>query len=784
MSADAAASMLFKVSVGDLVAFTKRSGDLSYRMFVAATALEGIKGHQRVQRGRPRGYRPEVPVSFSHVSGAITLKICGRVDGIFEECEPLVVDEIKTTRRNLDEIPRASREPHLAQAMMYGFFLGSERSLEKVAVQLTYLQLDSGQQSETRIEFGIDHLRTFFHELIADYLHWVRLLHAWRLKRDTCLRELAFPFAGYRRGQRRFAAEVYRTIKSGKGLFAQAPTGIGKTLAVLFPALKAMPDSNMDRLFFLTAKTMGARSAALALEVLRERGMRVKALHLTAKDKMCFQESCDPEQCEYAKGYYNRLAEALKELFEQDDFHRFNIRAAGETYRLCPFELSLDLSAWMDVIVCDYNYVFDPSVYLRRFFGETSQTNVLLIDEAHNLVGRARAMYSAELEKRSVLTWKKMIKPYSPALSRELERVNRRLLAMVKDLEEQGIQSRVEHDVPQKLITALAGFCRAMDGWLAENPAGEVPRPFLEGYFEMRRFVRSSEYFGPNFATILRRHGRNLKVKLFCVDPARFIEDRLARSTAHVLFSATLTPFVYFTRLLGAKEGDATLRMSSPFPPRNLCLLVAHHLSTRYRDRDRSCDEVCRLILAVVGSRCGNFLVYLPSYQYLAAVHASFRKMCAGLATLVQERAMNDQQRDQFLDAFQREPERSLVGFAVMGGAFGEGIDLVGDRLIGVIVVGVGLPRINEEQDLIRDYFQERGTPGFAFAYQYPGMNRVLQTAGRVIRTAEDRGVVCLIDERFAQTRYRRLFPREWQPRYITSSDCATRELDRFWEEE
>ncbi len=781
MGIEAETRTIFKVSVRDLVAFTRRSGDLSYRVFVGATALEGIRGHQRVQRARPEGYRPEVPVSYQHAGDGVILEISGRVDGVYEDREPLIVEEIKTTRRDLDEIPRASRETHLAQAMMYGFILGKERSLRTVAVQLTYLQLDSGKKSETRIELRFDLLYAFFLELIAEYLHWARRLHRWRMMRDASLRELSFPFAEYRRGQRRFAAEVYRAIKAERGLFAQAPTGIGKTLGALFPALKAMPDTKVDKLFFLTAKTMGARAAALALNILREKGTRVKALHLTAKDKMCFQAACDPEQCEYAKGYYDRLGDALKTLFEQDDFHMENIRAAGESYQLCPFELSLDLAAWMDVIICDYNYVFDPSVFLRRFFGEPRQENLLLVDEAHNLVGRARAMYSAELEKRAVLGWKRMIKPRSSLLARKLAGVNRKMLDLVKGMERKGHQAKIEHEVPQKLITALASFCRETDSWLAENPPGELPRPFLEGYFEMRRFVRTSEYFNPAFAAIYRRRGRNLRVKLFCLDPSRFIEERLARCSAYVFFSATLTPFEYFTRLLGAKSGEHSLRLPSPFPPRNLCPMVAHHLSTRYRDREKSRDEVCRVIQAVVTARRGNYLVYLPSYRYLADVFQAFGALCPGLSTLVQEQSMDDSQRDAFLERFQSESKETLVGFAVMGGSFGEGIDLVGERLIGVIVVGVGLPQVNQEQDLIRDYFQERGAPGFAFAYQYPGMNRVLQTAGRVIRSARDRGVVCLLDERFAETRYRLLFPAEWQPRYVGDATSVARELREFW---
>ena len=779
MSEEAGGTIL-KIAARELVSFVMRSGDLPPRRLGAPTsALEGIRGHQRLQKARPKGYRPEVSVRHIYEHARFSLQISGRIDGVFEDREPPVVEEIKTTRLPFENISENARNLHLAQGQLYAWLYGMDRGCENLVVRVTYLNVDTLEINSFETSFTMKELETFCENLIQVYLEWAEALHEWGLLRTASIEDMSFPFQSYRPGQRRFAAEIFRTIRDKGQLFAQAPTGIGKSAASLFPSLKAMGLGHCEKIFFLTAKTVGRTVAEDALARMRLEGLHLKAVTLTARDKICFNAPCEMETCQYAMGYYDRLRNALKESFEVEAFTRDAILEIAQQHTLCPFELSLDLANWCDVIICDYNYAFDPGAYLRRFFSEDHHPNALLVDEAHNLVDRARDMFSAELFKTRFLNARREVMKTMPGVAKRLASVNRCFLTRRKLLEDRS--EAVGDQVPEDFIRCLLSFCGEADAWFAANGGESAPAVLSDLYFDVRRFLRTAELFCRTHSVIERAVGKDMEVKIYCRDPSPLLNIFLKKSLATIFFSATLTPFPYFTRLLTGDEEQNTLGLPSPFPAENLCLVVTHGISTRYKDRSSSYEPILQVLSSVIAAKAGNYLAFFPSYQYLKEVAGRFRDQFPEIETLVQESGMAEREREAFLAAFDGDRKETLVGFAVMGGIFGEGVDLVGKRLIGVLVVSVGLPGICLERDLIRDHFNESQEPGFAFAYQYPGMNRVLQTAGRVIRSETDRGLVCLIDQRFAEPRYLQSLPPEWRPFFAANSQQLEDRLREFW---
>lgn len=771
--------VVLKVAVRDLVAFSLRGGDLFQHQFGSITALEGIRGHQYVQKARPAEYQSEVTVRQVYLAQGFQLEIAGRIDGVFASRVPVIVEEIKTTRRPFQQISKVASQLHLAQCCMYAALYAREHHLEKVVLQLTYLNVDSHKTHSRKEVWSRSELDAFFEDVVERYLDWAATLHRWRQSRDQSIAQLKFPFDSFREGQRSFAIATYRAVRDGQRLYAQAPTGIGKTLGSLFPALKALGEGACGRLFFLTAKTNGAQMAEKALLQMRGQGLAVKSVRITAKDKICFDGPCNLEICPFAIGYYDRVRDALKDAFSRDHFDRQVCEELAKKWTVCPFELSLDLAHYADLVICDYNYAFDPGVYLRRFFAEPAQ-NALIIDEAHNLVDRSRDMYSAQLHKRELTEVRSQVKQELPKLGRAIASIIRVCNKLSKAMAEESQQVRVTQLAPEPLLPALQRFCHAFESWLTDQQPEVVPTPLRELYFQVRRFLRCADFFDDRFAVIFRREGSQLETKIQCLDASHLLARMLDLNKATVFLSATLTPFDYYGRLLAASASDPSLNLPSPFPAENLCLLVAPWISTRYRDRAGSLDALLAVIQVVIEARQGNYLVYFPSYRYLHSIYELLDNWPNHPQIQVQQPGMDDASRQRFLDRFQQD-DCTLVGFAVMGGAFAEGIDLVGESLIGVVVVGVGLPMVCTERDLMMQYFASTGAPGFDFAYQFPGMNRVLQAAGRVIRSKQDRGVVCLIDQRFSLARYRRLFPDHWQAHFARNPADVQSELLSFW---
>ena len=619
---------------------------------------------------------------------------------------------------------------------------------------------------------------------MSKFLDWARDLAVWRVQRDASIEELAFPHARYRPGQRELAVEVFRSIRDKERLLVQAPTGVGKTLATLYPSLKALASGALTRVFYLTARTTGRGLAERTLDELRRGGLRLRSLTLTAKEKICFNpdKACNGEECEFARGFYDRVDDAVAEGLGAESLTRSAVEALARAHRLCPFELSLELALGADVVICDYNYVFDPRAYLRRFFEEgDAEPSAFLVDEAHNLVDRARDMYSAELTKKPVRALRRALdRSRHPGLARALGELDRELLRLRRRAE--AARGSFSEDAPPgALVEALSRVARASETLLAEpHVPRETRRLALERYFEVSRFLKVADGWSDAYVACYVAEGRDLRAKLFCTDPAPFLAERLALAESAVFFSATLTPPGYFARLFGAGEGARRLRFASPFPKERLQVIVASHVATTYRRRRDTEAELTELLVEFVGGRRGHYLLYFPSYAYLNAVLERFALLHRGVELAVQSPSMTESEREAFLERF-RQSNGPLVGFAVLGGFFGEGIDLPGEHLTGAAIVGVGLPALSPERDRIREHFDEAGGAGFEFAYLYPGLNRVLQAAGRVIRSETDRGTVLLVDERFAERRYRALLPPEWEPSVVRSPAELGTVLEAFW---
>jgi DNA excision repair protein ERCC-2 len=771
-----------KIAVRDLVAHVLRAGDLSFEFLSSARPVDAIRIHQKIQQARPANYTAEVAITHQIETDLFILTVGGRIDGIFQESDGVLVEEIKTTTRNLDYFESHDNPIHWGQVKTYAYIYARDQNLNEIDTQLTYFQVDTGEIRSFKKHFTAAELESFFQDLVALYLQWAETLVRWEIQRDESIRRLEFPFGNYRPGQRGMAVGVYRTIKASGHQLTQAATGIGKTMAAIFPAVKALGEGLCAKVFYLTARTTGRLAAESALDELRQGQLKLKSLTITAKDKICFKpdSACNPDECDFARGHFDRINAALNDIFDQDAFSRIILEQTARRYQVCPFEFSLELALWADCIICDYNYAFDPRVFLRRFFLEENGDYTFLIDEAHNLVDRSRDMFSAEIFKQSLLDVRRSIRKELPHVFKSLGRINSWMIKARKQCEESG-PARHEKEAPQDLFPLLRGFLRVTERWLSRNIKTPFREELLDLFFAISGFMRVAEQYDDSYVTCFEKIKKDLKLKLFCIDPSIQLSNALNRCKAAVFFSATMTPMDYFKKILGCHAEATGLILPSPFPADNLKLFVYDTISTLYRQRDNTKHQVAQAISSLVGQKTGNYLIFFPSYDYLMLVLEVLQSDSPNCEFIIQTPGMSELEREEFLNRFEMENHQSLVGFAVMGGIFGEGIDLVGERLSAAVVVGVGLPGISLEKELIREYFAGTHHAGFEYAYQYPGINRVLQAAGRVIRTEADRGVVLLIDQRYGTYRYRSLLPTEWKPIKIKSQSQFTEDLQKFW---
>lgn len=783
------------ISVRDLVEFILRSGDLDNRFRKSIRATEGTRGHQIVQKeylkrsafSTNEEYEPEVFLKHVMEIEGIKFKVSGRADGIIIEGDSVIIDEIKTTTSPLDSIKEDHNHLHWAQAKCYAYFYASKNNIDRIGVQLTYFQINNKEIKKFRKFITINELEKFFNTLINKYLFWAKKELDWKKVRNKSIKRINFPYPSYRKGQRDFAVAVYKSIIDNKNLFVQAPTGTGKTIATLFPAIKALGEEHLSRIFYLTAKNTTNKIAEDTLGEMEEKGLKIKRLTLTAKEKICFKDdtNCQPDYCEYARGHYNRVNQALQDIIQnRNQFTRDIIASYAKKYKICPFELAIDLTYWVDCIICDYNYVFDPRINLKRFFTENKGDYIFLVDEAHNLVDRSREMFSEELNINDFQELTDIMEDSHSTILKKIDEIKNYFLDMVNGRND--FTEYVYKEEPRDLYPLLNSFTSVAEIWLIENTEETKGyKDLIELYFQVQNFLRIVELFDDNYSIYIQKDGKrnNIKIKYYCLDPSSLLKERILTGKSTVFFSATLTPLDYFKNILGGETDDYTYELPSPFSNENLCLMIVNNLSTRYNDRPDTYELISEYLGEMVTKKQGNYLAFFPSYKYQNEVYERFNDKYPFVNTIIQSAEMDERARMDFLGNFLPDSDKSLLGFAVLGGIFAEGIDLKGDRLLGTAIVGVGHPRICLERDLIKKYFEQKNNRGYEYAYLYPGMNKVFQAAGRTIRSSSDRGVVLLIGERFLNYNYRKLFPSHWVDyRKVSSIKDVNEYLNKFWE--
>ena len=773
---------IIRISVRNLVEFILREGDIDNRKagLPDKEAMQlGGRIHRKIQRQMGSDYYAEVPLKITVPCEGFAIQIEGRADGIQKTADGVVVDEIKGVLRELEYIEKPV-SVHLAQAKCYGYIYGKQQELDSITVQMTYCQMETEEVKRFQETFSIEELERWFLDIVMQYEKWARFQVEWRQTRDATIKEAEFPYP-YREGQRELVTSVYRTILRKKKLFIQAPTGVGKTMATIFPAVKAVGEGLGDKIFYLTAKTITRTVAEQAFQILKKNGLQYKVATLTAKEKICFCEKaeCNPDVCPYAKGHFDRVNDAVYEMITtMEEMSRENIETQAKKHSVCPFEMGLDVSLWVDAIICDYNYAFDPNAHLKRFFSEGKKGEYLfLIDEAHNLVERGREMYSAVLYKEEFLQMKKAVRYESVKLTRQLEGCNQMLLEMKRECQTYKEYNSISH-FALKLLNVMNGLQKLLE------EKEQVDEEVLEFYFHVRNFLNIYEEVDENYVIYTElEEGGDFKLKLFCVNPAVKLQNFLSQGNSTVFFSATLLPIRYYKKLLSVETDDYAVYAHSPFKEANRLLVLGQDVSTKYTRRGYEMYERFAIYIKnVMQAKPGNYLVFFPSYRFMEEVRETFeRYRTEEMCCMMQEQNMNEQDREAFLQEFEAEREGSLAGFCVMGGIFSEGIDLTKERLIGAMIVGTGLPQVCNEREILKQYFDRHGENGFDYAYLYPGMNKVLQAAGRVIRTEEDKGVIALLDDRFAGRRYLEIFPREWRKLTYCNVKTIGEKVEQFW---
>lgn len=775
-----------KISVRNLVEFVLRSGDIDNRRGKGnqkEAMQEGSRIHRKIQRRMGASYHPEVPLKIEIPEEKYHLLIEGRADGIIIEETGVTIDEIKGVYMDIHAL-ETPLEIHLAQAKCYAYIFALQEELKEICVQITYCNLDTEEIRRFQEIYSFAELQKWFEMVIGLYEKWADFQYEARMERNASIAGLEFPYP-YREGQKELAAGVYRTIMREKNLFIQAPTGTGKTITTVFPAVKAVGEGLADKIFYLTAKTITRTVAKEAFDLLRHHGYMGRVITITAKEKLCLCEEmeCNPAHCPYAEGHYDRVNDAVFDLINKErDITREVLVRQAEEFQVCPFEMCLDTTLWVDDIICDYNYVFDPNVYLKRFFAEGVKGDYLfLIDEAHNLVERGREMYSAVLYKEDFLKIKKIIKEYSRKCAKSLEKCNRHLLELKRECENYEILENIG-----VLIFALMKLGASLEEFFLKDIAFPEKEEVQNFYLELRHFLNMYERVDENYVIYTEHEADSrFKLKLYCVDTAVNLQQCLDKGKSTIFFSATLLPIQYYKKLLSTKEDNYAVYAQTVFSEKQRLLVIGTDVSSKYtRRNEKEFAKIARYIYETAQGKKGNYIAFFPSYKMLEQVLEKFYILNLGkIDCVVQKNGMSEQEREEFLEAFHVERKNTLVGFCVMGGIFSEGIDLKNEALIGAVIVGTGLPQISNEREILKNYYDKRYGMGFDYAFRSPGMNKVLQSAGRVIRTLEDRGVIVLLDERFLQREYLRMFPREWEDYQTVTVDSIQEKVRKFWSE-
>ena len=794
---------VIKVSVRNLVEFILRSGNIDNTQVTTADTdamQEGSRIHRKIQKRMGSEYQAEVPLSITVPAFVLDeeYSICveGRADGIIHTSKlneennlyenVVIIDEIKAIYMELSFLKEAS-PVHLAQAMCYAYITAKQEKLDTIGVRMSYCNIETEQMKYFEETYTYSYLEKWFQDLTSEFAKWMEWQCGWIQKRNNSIKGVEFPFP-YREGQRDLVTGVYKTIIRDKKLYIEAPTGVGKTISTVYPSVKAMGEGYSNKLFYMTAKTITRTAAEDTFSILQDKGMHLKVTTITAKDKFCILEKtdCNPGACERAEGHYDRVNDAVYDLITHENtITRELILEYSAKHRVCPFEMCLDVTNWSDAVICDYNYVFDPNVYLRRFFAnDTKNDYIFLIDEAHNLVERAREMYSAQLFKQHFLDVKKFVSGYSKKMAKRLEACNSSLLKLKRDCEECEIVESIG-DLVLQLMRLLTEFEEFLVEWKNFDNRDRC----VELYLQIRHFLNMHELLDENYLIYTDYDEKEgFRVRLQCMNPARNLATCLAKGKSAIFFSATLLPIHYYKDQLSGTEEDYAIYAPSPFEQDKRLLVIGNDVSTKYTRRNQSeYQKIAAYIISLAKSRVGNYMAFFPSYQLMNEVGKILEEKVLlgelGAQVDLQHNTMTEREKEQFLEDFVEDPDETRIGLCVMGGIFSEGIDLRSNRLIGVIIVGTGLPMVCNERELFRSYYDGYNGNGFDYAYLYNGMNKVLQSAGRVIRTREDHGVIVLLDERFTNRQYQNLFPREWFPHEVTGYTKFPALVEKFWNE-
>ena len=814
----------------------------------AFRVIESVRLHKELQKKGGAVYTAELHVSADFVSGDFTVTLSGRADGVIQTEDGYIVEEIKCVN-----VPVKSLEPgfcpaHLAQAMCYAYIYGTEHSLENITVRLTYCDISTEETVNFDYPYDVSSLKDFTENLLLEFTQIEAEKLARRAEFNSSAKRLAFPYGDYRDGQRALAEHVLEAVCTKKKLFAEAPTGTGKTIATLFPAIKAMGAGYGSKIFYFTSKTTIAKAAADTFRLLQNGGLKGSAIVISARERICraTPDTCEPSVCHLADCCFERINEATLDAVRNEVFFdREVIDKYADKHRVCPFELSLAVSEWCELVICDYNYLFDPNAYFRRYFSEYGDY-IFLIDEAHNLGDRAREMYTHSVKSTDIeqlLTQlnseDKILFPKALEVLEYMKTADR--LIETTHRKEGEIGTFVSEKQFGILNRRLAELVSAFDFYFDRHKGSE--RRFGELYFEIKNHLKIAEYYSDKYVSTIDDKNGEYTFRELCIDPSDVINTRASLGRGAVFFSATLSPFDYYQSILGGSDNDLYLTLPSPFPKENLCLCSTYKFSTRLDDRKATNTALAKLLNVFVSGKDGNYIVFFPSYKYMSAVHSEYKRLYPNARTIIQKSSMTGDERLEFISCFEnpaaisktqeKSPDsseemserdkvlaellgtslkrgasvfgnmgkptnmsenasdkstNSLLAFAVLGGVFAEGVDYAGERLIGCAIVGVGLPGINDESNIIAEHYNKKSCdenmPGYDFAYRIPGMIKVLQAAGRVIRSENDRGAVLLIDDRFASPEYTRLFPSHWKHIKYVGNDAALRELlRRFYNE-
>jgi len=770
------------VSVKELVMFLHASGDMETQTKRKHARLIGRRLHSEHQSTYANGDDAEVLVRGRFEKTDYVLEVSGRIDGVLRRDGEVIVEEIKSTETALSLLKEDTFPAHINQARFYAYLYAKDHDLSSVNVRLTYIHHPSKEKKRFETRSTFKQLEENAHALIDAYLQWLHIYERHQYEKRRSLQGLAFPFDDYREGQYHFMGAVYQTLVKEEILYATAPTGIGKTVAALYSGLKTLSNES-EKLFYLTAKNAGKSIAVQMVERMKDRGLIVKAITLNSKETMCLQDEvdCDPEICPYAKGFYNRLRKALEDIFVHDDVYEAKlIKQYGEYHTICPHEFALEISNYCDIVICDFNYVFDPRIRLIRYFEESAYEPRLLVDEAHNLIDRSRSMYSAELSQQAMQELFREIQSMKPSPKRALTDVLGWMEEAVANSEVEKSRFHAEDTLDNDFLSRLHHAALQLEKLLETHKKHKKRKHVREGYFTIAQFLRIAEFFGDAFRFVLEKDGEDVLFRIVCLDASKPLSEVIReRTKGAVLFSATLKPAAYYAALITRGEGRH-FEVPSPFDPKKLGVLIDVSTSTKYRDRKYSINRIVDTLYALLETKTGNYIVFFPSYEYLEMVYERFDK--SGYIVMKQRRGMAHFEREEFLEEFKAEAKKSKLLFSVLGGSFSEGVDYMGDALSGVFVVGVALPAFNRINEMIKDHYYSEGYNGFDYAYTYPGMRKVVQAVGRVIRSEEDKGLAILMDTRYEEPKYEALLPSHWQPVRVYEDHYIQDFIRMFWE--